>query len=217
MTSIPTAWLFTLSIKARTTSSATSASSKARRTSRSAASTSASVSAPRRVRRSRIPPSLSESESNILPLSCGLVLPDAPFGRSSDEDLPNTYGARGRIALSGGGLRPPGPVGGLHFRSLREHAELMDAASRSQERRFAGLLRLRGRLLAAPSSVTLAARTRKLPADNGRIAHANHAGAVHRGCGDRCFGRSDMVGAFDCRLSQPSGQFRRAVRPRRRH
>src|SRR5215472_2015940 len=89
----------------------------------------------------------------------------------------------------------------------------MDAASRSQERRFAGLLRLRGRLLAAASSVTLAARTRKLPADNGRIAHANHAGAVHRACSDRCFGRSDMVAAFDCRLSQPSGQFRRAVRP----
>src|SRR5262249_11649607 len=87
-------------------------SSKARRTSRSAASTSASVSAPRRVRRSRIPPSLSESESNILPLSCGLILPDAPFGRSPDQGLPNIYGARGRIALSGGGLRPPGPVGG---------------------------------------------------------------------------------------------------------
>src|SRR5215467_110453 len=65
MTSTPTAWLFTLSTKARTTSSATSASSNARRTSRSAASTSASVNAPRRVKRSRMPPSLSESESNI--------------------------------------------------------------------------------------------------------------------------------------------------------
>src|SRR5215831_17682431 len=88
MTSTPTAWLFTLSTKARTTSSATSASSRARRTSRSAASTSASVSAPRRVRRSRMPPSLSESESNI---SCrcpaGLVLRDAPFGRSSGRGL----------------------------------------------------------------------------------------------------------------------------------
>ncbi len=48
---------------------------------------------------------------------------------------PNTYGARGRIALSGGGLRPPGPVGGLHFGSWRERAEPMDAAARSQERR----------------------------------------------------------------------------------
>src|SRR5262245_53698955 len=48
---------------------------------------------------------------------------------------PNTYGARGRIALSGGGLRPPGPVGGLHFGSWRERAEPMDAAPRSQERR----------------------------------------------------------------------------------
>ena len=67
MTSIPTAWLLTLSMKARATSSATSASSSARRTSRSAASTSASVSAPRRVRRSRMPPSRSESESNIVP------------------------------------------------------------------------------------------------------------------------------------------------------
>src|SRR5919197_776745 len=66
MTSTPTAWLFTLSMKARATSSATSASSSARRTSRRAASTSTSVSAPRRVRRSRMPPSLSESESNIV-------------------------------------------------------------------------------------------------------------------------------------------------------
>src|SRR5262249_20491890 len=87
MTSTPTAWVFTLSMKARATSSATSASSKARRTSRSAASTSASVSAPRRVRRSRMPPSLSESESNIVPLSCGLVLRDAPSGRSSGSRL----------------------------------------------------------------------------------------------------------------------------------
>src|SRR6516164_4222326 len=135
MTSTPTAWIFTLSTKARTTSSATSASSKARRTSRSAASTSASVSAPRRVRRSRMPPSLSESESNIVPLSYALVLRDAPSRAPRDEGLPNTYGARGRIALSGGGLRPPGPVGGLHFGSWRERAEPMDAAARSQERR----------------------------------------------------------------------------------
>ena len=65
MTSTPTAWSFTLSMKARATSSATSASSSARRTSRSAASTSASVSAPRRVRRSRMLPSRSDRLSNI--------------------------------------------------------------------------------------------------------------------------------------------------------
>src|SRR5262249_56096308 len=58
-----------------------------------------------------------------------------PSGAPRDEGLPNTYGARGRIALSGGGLRPPGPVGGLHFGSWRERAEPMDAAARSQERR----------------------------------------------------------------------------------
>src|SRR5215467_5628858 len=111
-------------MKARATSSATSASSSARRTSRSAASTSASVSAPRRVRRSRMRPSRSESESNIVPSSCDLVLRSVrstrlegrgPHAASSFETRPsgapqdevrNTYGARGRIALSGGGLRP---------------------------------------------------------------------------------------------------------------
>src|SRR2546428_12731233 len=55
--------------------------------------------------------------------------------RAQRKRRPNTYGARGRIALSGGGLRPPGPVGGLHFGSWRERAEPMDAAARSQERR----------------------------------------------------------------------------------
>src|SRR5262249_43771438 len=220
MTSTPTAWLFTLSTKARTTSSATSASSRARRTSRSAASTSASVSAPRRVKRSRMPPSLSESESNI---SCrcpaGLVLRDAPFGAPQDEGLPNTCGARGRIALSGVGLRPPGPVGGLHFGSWRERAEPMDAAPRSQERRALPgfLLSPRSRLLAGPSSITLDRRTRKRPVGNGRITHANHAGAVDRGWTGRPLCRSDMVAAVGCRLSQPSGQPNRAIRPRRRH
>src|SRR5262252_4407192 len=67
------------------------------------------------------------------------------------------------------------------------------------------LLRPWSRLLADPSSVTLDARTRKLPAGNGRTAHANHAGAVHRVCSDRHFGRSGMVAAVDCGLSQPSG------------
>src|SRR5262249_4667260 len=77
--------------------------------------------------------------------------------------VPNTYGGRGRIALSGGGLRPPGPVGGLYFGSWRERAEPMDAAARSQERRALPdfLLRPRSRLLACPSSVTLDRRTRK--------------------------------------------------------
>ena len=85
ITSTPTALAFTFSVKARTTSSATSASKSARRTSRSAASTSASLNAPRRVSRSRMLPSRSDSE----------------FEHGS-----NTNYARGRIALSGGGLRP---------------------------------------------------------------------------------------------------------------
>ena len=76
MTSTPTALAFTFSVKPRTTSSATSASSSARRTSRIAASTSASVSAPRRVRRSRIPPSRSDRLSNII------QTPMAPEGAS---------------------------------------------------------------------------------------------------------------------------------------
>ncbi len=91
ITSTPTARFFTSSVKARATSSATSASISARRTSRSAASTSASDSAPRRVRRSRMPFRRSERLSNIL--------------------RKHLY-ARGRIALSGGCLRPLGPVGG---------------------------------------------------------------------------------------------------------
>ena len=56
----------TLSVKERaTTSRATSASSRARRTSRSAASTSSSVSAPRRVRRSRRRRAVPTASSNI--------------------------------------------------------------------------------------------------------------------------------------------------------
>ena len=51
----PTALAFTLSVKSRTTSSATSASSSARRTSRMASLTSLSVSDPRRVSLSRTP------------------------------------------------------------------------------------------------------------------------------------------------------------------
>src|SRR5262249_973651 len=70
----------------RTTSSATSASSNARRTSRAAASTSAAVRAPRLVSRSRIPDSLLDRPSNIS----------------------NTKFARGRTALSGVDLRSHG-------------------------------------------------------------------------------------------------------------
>src|SRR5262249_16927806 len=98
--------------------------------------------------------SLSESESNIschVPASslsgstrqsilfASRWMPGSSPGMTrfsvSLAPVPNTCGARGRIALSGGGLRPPGPVGGLHFGSWRERAEPMDAAARSQERR----------------------------------------------------------------------------------
>ena len=65
MTSWPTALARTLSVKERTTSSATSASISARRTSRIASLTSASDSAPRLVSRSRMPPRRSERVSNI--------------------------------------------------------------------------------------------------------------------------------------------------------
>ena len=64
-TPAPTARSRTLSVKPRTTSSATSASSRARRTSRMAADTSASVSAPRRVSPSKMPDSFSVSPSNM--------------------------------------------------------------------------------------------------------------------------------------------------------
>ena len=67
ITSTPTARCLTWSVKLRATSSATSASSSARRTSRSAASTSASDSAPRRVSRSRMPFSRSERLSTVRP------------------------------------------------------------------------------------------------------------------------------------------------------
>src|SRR5262245_47352421 len=172
MTSTPTAWLFTLSTKARTTSSATSASSKARRTSRSAASTSASVNAPRRVKRSRMPPSLSESESNI---SCrcpaGLVLRDPPFGRSSGRGLtkhlrrPRAHCAVGRWPpASGAGRR-------VAFRLLaRARGTYGCGGPKSRTPSFARfLLRPRSRLLAGSSSVTLDRRTRKRPAGNGRM------------------------------------------------
>ena len=136
MTSTPTALAFTLSVKARTTSSATSASSSARRTSRSAASTSASLSAPRRVSRSRMPPSRSDSESNrfllrtvALRATCGQT-PMAPEGAS-------------RCRAGASGLS--GPVGGSKSRLLRERAEPMGEAraeSRNTAKNGAFLRRL---------------------------------------------------------------------------
>ena len=65
-TSAPTALALTFSVKSLTTSSATSASSSARRTSRIASTTSLSVSAPRRVSLSRTPERRSVSDWNIL-------------------------------------------------------------------------------------------------------------------------------------------------------
>src|SRR5690606_18622544 len=64
-TSWPTAFSFTFSVKSRTTSSATSASSNARRTSRMASLTSLSVSAPRLVSLSKMPERRSERLWNI--------------------------------------------------------------------------------------------------------------------------------------------------------
>src|SRR5262249_42614796 len=102
-------------------------------------------------------------------------------------------GARGRIALSGGGLRPPGPVGGLHFSALGESArnlwmrrpEVKNAEETTNHTAKlcsfpsppwpgwtpAGIqslrLRLRSRLLAAPSFVTLDHELAKRPVGNG--------------------------------------------------
>src|SRR5689334_18336104 len=95
MTSTPTACFFMPPVKARATSRATSASSIDRRTSRNAPSTSASLSAPRRVRRSRTPPSFSDRLSNI-------ASPETAHLATACKH----FYARGRIALSGGCLRP---------------------------------------------------------------------------------------------------------------
>src|SRR6202022_1719213 len=102
----------------------------ARRTSRAAASTSAADSAPRRVSRSRMPESLSDRPSNILALlplhlawrrresalvETPLTPTLSPQGRGEGEEKPpaNTNRARGRNALSGGGLRPHGTGRGI--------------------------------------------------------------------------------------------------------
>ena len=55
----------------------------------------------------------------------------APSGRGRPD--PNTFGARGRIALSGGCLRPPGPVGGSRISRLyRERDVIGPIGARSQ-------------------------------------------------------------------------------------
>ena len=76
----PTACSRTRSVKLRTTSSETSASSSARRTSRIAASTSASDSEPRPVSRSRMPPSFSDRLSNN-----AVILVTSPRCRSRSD------------------------------------------------------------------------------------------------------------------------------------
>src|SRR5260370_6505209 len=159
----PIACSRTFSVKLRTTSSDTSASSSARRTSSIAASTSASVSEPRRVSRSRMPPSFSDRLSNNSVVLCLLqaphhLLPSYPakagypvrrsfsahasycgildhppsrvmtsqlVSRSAlqqrcDDGYSKHFCARGRIALSGVGLRPRGPGGGSKRTSFRE-------------------------------------------------------------------------------------------------
>ena len=103
----PTACSRTRSVKLLTTSSETSASSSARRTSRIAASTSASESEPRPVSRSRMPPSFSDRLSNNAVVLCS-----------------KHFRARGRIALSGVGLRSHGPGGGSKRTSFRESARV---------------------------------------------------------------------------------------------
>src|SRR5689334_17425551 len=112
MTSTPTACFFMPSVKARATSRATSASSIDRRTSRNAPSTSASLSAPRRVRRSRTPPSFSDRLSNIAsPETAHLAtdlqtflrprahravgrLPPASYGPGGEAELSRLYRER---------------------------------------------------------------------------------------------------------------------------
>ena len=152
----PIACSRTRSVKLRTTSSATSASSSARRTSRIAASTSFSVSAPRPVRRSRMPPSRSDRLSNNAVVPCPalrrvavftVVMPrldrgiqyaaarrfkpsclwntGSPAFKSGDDHFRSKRSskhlyARGRTALSGVGLWPPGPVGGSKRKPFRE-------------------------------------------------------------------------------------------------
>src|SRR5205823_1561680 len=105
---------------------------------RSAASTSASVSAPRRVRRSRTPLSRSESESNKS-LSSSTAARWAAYANTND--------ARERIALSGGSLRPRGPGGEAEFAgSLRERAKPRGGAGECQDeprRQGCGGLRFR--------------------------------------------------------------------------
>ena len=132
----PTACSRTRSMKLLTTSSETSASSSARRTSRIAASTSLLDSAPRPVSRSRMPPSFSDRLSNNAVVPCLLQalrhsLPVIPplsrvmttvicLGAERRRRFSKHFCARGRIALSGVGLRSRGPGGGSKRTSFRE-------------------------------------------------------------------------------------------------
>ncbi len=90
ITPAPTARSRTLSVKERTTSSATSASRSARRISFRASATSLSLRALRRVSRSKTPESFSERLSNIN---------FSPTDQDLNEADPNAKPARGRIAL----------------------------------------------------------------------------------------------------------------------
>ena len=97
-TAAPTALVRVRSMNERTTSSATSASSRARRTSRIAALTSSSERAPRPVSLSNMPESFSERLSNM-----GSLL---KVRRSA-----NAKRARGRDALPDGDRQPQRLVG----------------------------------------------------------------------------------------------------------
>ena len=133
MTSMPTARSRTLSTKARATSSATSASSNARRTSRSAASTSASDSAPRLVRRSRMPPSFSDKLSNIR-LSFLSPLPNGRGRRPELAQRPNDLTPEGASRCRAG---PPASWTGRRVSNrhlLRERPETRDFGLSSQPR-----------------------------------------------------------------------------------
>jgi hypothetical protein len=94
MTSWPTARSRTLSTNSLTTGSATSASSSATRTSRSASFTSLSLSAPRLVRRSKMPPRRSVRLSNMA--FSGVL------GSRSIPDHPNHERARARNSRTDG-------------------------------------------------------------------------------------------------------------------
>ncbi len=123
-------------MKERTTSSATSASIRARRTSRIASLTSASDSAPRRVSRSRTEPRRSERVSNMRFAFCRPAASgDGPVYRPRQADQPSADRARGRIALADGDLRDQVPVGGSKDQARRIAVEVSGKPRRVQENR----------------------------------------------------------------------------------